>query len=84
MESPRFLLASRVGGRWAALLDMLDQQPGVVVCTEETAARVRADRPDRDVRVDERVGRGALLVFKFESLPLHLHTKAERRRAQSG
>jgi hypothetical protein len=71
----------RKAGKWSEFLAALDQQPGIIVCNEEMAQRVRADRPSRDVRVDERGTRGSVLVFTFETLPLHLYTAAERRRA---
>ena len=73
----------RQSGKWTEILSRLDQVSGIVVCTEELAARVRVDRPDRDVRVDPDYG-GAIRVFTFDTLPLHLYTKAERRRAQCG
>lgn len=72
----------RRAGKWSEILAALDQTPGIVACAEDTARRVRADRPGRDVRTDERF-RGTLQVFTFETLPLHLYTAAERRRARS-
>lgn len=74
----------RKAGKWSEFLASLDAQPGIIVCAESLAERIRADRPDRDVRTDERTGAGAALVFTFDTLPLHLYTAAERRRAQSG
>lgn len=74
----------RKADKWSEFLAGLDAQPGIIVCAEALAERIRAARPDRDVRTDERTGPGAALVFTFDTLPLHLYTKAERRRAQRG
>lgn len=76
---PTHSTSGRRSGKWNAMLARLDLVPGILVAEPEAAERLRADRPDRDVREDTGAP-GVVRVYQFRNLPLHLWTRAERRR----